>query len=237
MARNNPSLQAVRKVFLVDVPANIERDGRAHLIRTAREGIAQITKEQTARSGIAPDVEVYANQPGNANLESVRIPGPIVALFDYRREIVMKAIQALEAASPVQSGDYKLSHLIFLNGAVVDALPPKLKRGDVVHVANPIAYARRIEIGKTKSGRDFVIQVPNRIYERVAKGPAMRPYRNLVRVTFTYIDPMVAYTVRGKLASHYTSGKFGPAGKHFQKKRNQKPGSKVRAPALEIRVL
>ncbi len=247
MARNNPSLQAVRKMFLVDVPANLERDGKAHLIRTARAGIAQITAEQTTRAGgIAPDVTIYANAPGNTNLESVRIPGPIVGRWDYRREIATVALQALRRNSPKANaqtgatGDYERSHTILLNGALVPTLPASLARTDVITIFSPLPYARRIEIGKTKSGRRFVLQVEDRIYERTLKSEIAPRYRSVADLAFTYIPLPAgfednAHTIQGGLASHYTSGTFGPAGKHFQRKRRQQVGAPVRYPAIVIR--
>ena len=56
-----------------------------------------------------------------------------------------------------------------------ETIPP----ADEYVFINPVPYARRIEVGKTKSGRPFLIQVPNKIYERTAKdaraGSATRP--------------------------------------------------------------
>jgi hypothetical protein len=231
------SLAALRQTFLVDQPRATDAEAKALLVRVARDGIARITHEQTARAGIAPGVEAYANTPGNKALETVKLPGPIVARFDYRREIAVYGLDELRKASPVQSGNYVKNHVILLNGAEVDVLPANLAPGDVITLTNPVEYARRIEVGKTKSGRDFVLKVPNRIYERVAKNKLMPRYRNVARITFTYLELGGAYATKGKLASHYTAGTFGPAGRHFKRKRNQKAGTKVRAPAIEIRAL
>lgn len=246
MARDNASLKAVRKMILVDVPANLARDGKAHLIRTARTGIAQITQEQTARAqGIAPAVTAYANSPSNQNLESVRIPGPIVARFDYRREIAVVTLRALIKNSPKENaatgavGDYASSHTILLNGQKVDTLPANLALTDIITIFNPLPYARRLEIGKTKSGRRFVLQVEDRIYERTMKSEIAPRYRNVATLRFAYIPlpagfEAQAHQIKGKLASHYTSGTFGPAGKSFQRKRRQQKGTAVRCPAIVI---
>lgn len=231
------SLDALRRVFIVEQPKNIERDGRALLVQTARAGIAQITREQTNRAGIAPGVESYANRPGNAALETVRLPGPIVAKWDYRREIALETLAALRRASPVQSGAYRDAHEIQLNGVTVETLPANLAPGDEIRIVNAVPYARRIEVGKTKSGRDFVLQVEPRIYERVAKAQITPRYRNVAKITFTYALLPQAHVIKGGLASHYTVGTFGPAGKHGKRRRRQQVGGKVKAPCIVIRSL
>jgi hypothetical protein len=55
-----------------------------------------------------------------------------------------------------------------------------------VVISNPVPYARKIEIGKTRSGRPFVIQVPPRIYERAAMALRSK-YRNVASIRFTYM--------------------------------------------------
>jgi hypothetical protein len=229
------SLAALRQVFEVRQPRKMETDAKAFLIRVARRGIARITQEQTGRAGVVPSVETYANTPANRNIDSVKLPGPIVARFDYRREIALFTLEALRKASPVVSGKYRNSHTILLNGQQVDVLPQNIPASAVITIVNPVPYARRLEIGKTESGRDFVIRVPNRIYERTAKQVVLPRYRRSADIRFTYIDLAGAHTVRGGLTSHYTVGEFGPAGKHRKRKRSQRVGSNVRAPAIEIR--
>ena len=98
------SLNALRQTLLVRQPRKIDTDGKEFLARVARRGIAKITREQTARMGVMPGVESYANTPANRNLESVRLPGPIIAKFDYRREVALFALDELRKASPVTSG-------------------------------------------------------------------------------------------------------------------------------------
>lgn len=44
-------------------------------------------------------------------------------------------------------------------------------------------YARKIEFGKTESGRDFVISVPNHIYERVAED-ARTKFRDVADIAY-----------------------------------------------------
>lgn len=237
------SLNAIRQVFMVDQKQRTEKDAKALLVRLSKDGIARIRTTQAARAGIVPGVEVRVNGAMGKAIDQVGLPGPIEALFDYRREIAEVGLVALIQASPRQSGAYANAHTVLLNGRSVPDLPANLGRGDVVTLVNPIVYARRIEIGKTKAGRKFVLQVPDRIYERVAKNVLMPRYRDVARIEFTYIDLEGAYITKGKLASHYQidetrkrGSKLGAAGTKKRRRRNQKPGTPVRYPAITIRM-
>lgn len=229
------SLDALRRTVTVDWKAAREQDSRQHLIAVARQGNAETVAQQSRRMGIPPSVEQYANAPGNPNIDAVKLPGPIVFIYDYRREIAEFTLGALYKASPVRSGLYLQSHMIWLNGRPVEYLPAQLDQSDEIMIANPVPYARRLEIGKTKSGRDFVLQVPNRIYEHVAKQIVLPRYRNVARVTFGYATLPDSYKVKGRLSSHYGTGKSaGARGGGVMRKRNQKPGEPIRAPAIFI---
>jgi len=223
------SLQALRQTITVGWKNLTEEQARHHLVNTARQGIAGILNEQTATVGARPSAIVYANTPGNSNLETVKLPGPIVAIFDQRPAIVKMALEELRNASPVVSGLYRNSHIILLNGTQIDALPANLSASDQIVLTNPVPYARRIEIGKTKAGRDFTISVPNRIYERVAKNKLLPRFRNVANISFGYVELSGAYKIQGRLSSHYSIG----GGK--LRKRRQQVGKNVQAPAIFIR--
>lgn len=237
------SLQAIRQVFTVQQPRKIAEDGKALLVRVARNGIAKIKAEQFARAGVAPGVEVKVNGSAGKQIDQVNVPGPIEAIFDYRHEIAEVGLVALIQASPRQSGDYANAHTILLNRKAVPQLPANLARGDVITLVNPIVYARRLEIGKTKAGRKFVLQVPDRIYERVAKNVLMPRYREVADIQFGYVELEGAYITKGKLAPHYLiaekrkrGSKLGEAGTQKRRKRNQQAGTTVKYPAITIRV-
>lgn len=185
------AIQAFRRTVTVDWPKGMESAAKAMLIKTAREGHAAIMSKQGN-----PAFEVYANRPGNPNIESVVLPGPIVYKYSNIRSIVELALDELRKASPVVSGDYARSHMLFVNGMKVETLPTDIKPSDEIMIANPVPYARRIEIGKTKAGRDFVVQVPNRIYERVVKNVLAARYRNVAKITFGYVTVPEAYRYR-----------------------------------------
>lgn len=233
------ALAALRHTVTVDWKNQTEEQAKRHLINTAKFGIAGILNEQTITVGVRPIATVYANRPGNPDLESVKLPGPIVALFDHRPAIVKMAMEALRTASPVDSGRYRDSHMILLNGVRVTSLPQSLKAADEIVITNPVPYARRIEIGKTKTGRDFVLQVPNRIYERVAKNKLLPKFRNVADVSFAYLTLTGAHVIQGGLSSHYltTVGSVGKGLRQVRRKRRQAKGRAIQAPAIFIRPL
>ena len=94
----------------------------------------------------------------------------------------------LIARSPVVSGGYRDSHALYGDGKPLMAASA-VSPDAVVPVAeeysftNTVPYARKIELGQTRAGRDFVIQVPNRIYERVAEDARQR-FRGLAEIRY-----------------------------------------------------
>jgi hypothetical protein len=99
----NASLAAFKRTVTVNWPKHQEAQAKNLLIKTAQDGHKKIMAEQSARSGIAPQFEAYANTPGKP-IEAVILPGPIVYRYRYLREVVLVALKELEQASPVQSG-------------------------------------------------------------------------------------------------------------------------------------
>ncbi len=216
----------------IEWPKTAETDAREHLVRFAREGHDRIMREQTARAGFAPQWDAYANTPANTNIETVKLPGPIVYRYRYINEVVFETIRALQAASPVDSGEYRDSHFAWVNGYKVNIeRNSELKRGDEVFVANTVPYARRLEVGKTDSGRPFVIQVEPDIYKRVMKTVLVPKYGKVVEFRHGYVTLPNAWIIKGRLGPTYllASGKA--------RKRRQQIGEKVRAPAIFIGLL
>lgn len=229
---NRAAAEAIRKKITIDWPRIQDEQAKKLLIRTAKEGNAETLREQRQRNGYTPDFIAYANTPSNTNIDAVIIPGPIVFTYRYHREIISEALRELRAASPFVSGDYIRSHLLFVNGVQFDELP-QVKSGDVVMIANTQPYARRLEIGKTKSGRAFILQVPDRIYERVARNLKSR-YRQVAQITFGYTDLPGSFIARGKLSPTY--GVMGKGGSVSQRARRQRTGA-IRYPSIKIEVM
>jgi len=222
------ALQALRRKVTIDWPQQIQTDGKALLLRAAREGHARIMREQTARAGVIPEFDAYANNPGNDNLDSVRLPGPIVYRYRYRREVMLAAKELLEKGSPVDSGAYKRSHARYDDRQPTSWNAP-MRPGVSILISNPVPYARRLEIGKTESGRNFLISKPNRLYERTAKQLQAR-YRNVAKITFGFVTLPGAHVIKGGLGASYSAG-----GRRRQ--RRQRKGSEAPSPAIFIEMI
>lgn len=226
------SLQAFKRTVTVAWPKHRDDAAKELLLRTAREGHAKTMQEQTSRGGIAPTFTAYANTPGNSNLETVKLPGPIVYRYSYFREVVFTAIGWLEANSPVEKGDYRRGHTVFLNGVALDsAIDGEYAPGDDIMIVNTVPYARKLEVGKTESGRDFLISVPNRIYERASNALSKR-FGNLAKIHVEFVRVSNAYTLKQDQQSRRM--KDGRWKYDRKQRRDRVAGSEVTYPALII---
>lgn len=221
------ALQGFRRTVTITWPANAKEDARKALVRIAKAGHQKIMAEQQVRSGYAPDFDFYANYQGNRNLDSVVLPGPIVYNYRYFREILDAALKLLRDASPVQSGLYRDSHTLYLNGAPITGSVPNIRAEDEIFVSNPVPYSRRLEVGRTKSGAPFVKQVGPNIYERVRQKLIAR-FGKVASFSLIYITVPNAHVISGGLSSHYL-GKG-----NVRRKRRQKVGAAVQSPAIMI---
>jgi hypothetical protein len=166
-------------------------------------------------------------------LESVRpAGGEIDVEWDVVSDVLIWIGQTLRDRSPVVSGEYRDSHTLFADGdevSVGDVIPPASSYTFI----NTTPYARKIEIGKTESGRDFVIQVPNRIYERTGQDAQAR-FGNIAKITTGF----EAAPSGSALALDQKSRSFGARGRRVSPR--QRPdrvaGSAVTVPAIYIEI-
>lgn len=124
--------------------------------------------------------------------------GKIVFEFEFLGDVLQWIMLALVERSPKRSGRYRAGHKLFADGREIDA-------GGTAPLAreyaftNYLPYARRLEVGKTESGRDFLVSVPNRIYERTAKDARSR-FGNIAKIGITY---------RGVAGGGFVGGRAG----------------------------
>jgi hypothetical protein len=111
------------------------------------------------------------------------------------------------------------------------------RRGDVLAreytFINMVPYARRIEIGKTKSGRSFALQVENRIYERTAKD-AKAKFGKAADIQFGYRESVGAYSLKQDQVSRYFIG-----GRIYHAptiRKDRAKGTAVSTPAIIVRL-
>lgn len=216
------ALNAIRRELPIWVKGVGER-ARKQFVDKALGEHNKILADQMARSGYMPKWEGFGDVKGRPVENAQRL---IVFKYRYDLEVIRLIVKALQDASPVDSGRYKQSHQLYLDGVPVPLNTP-IRRGQEVMIANPVVYARRLEVGKTTSGRDFLVSKPNKIYERVSKQFGER-YRNAVKLTFGYVTMPQAYIIKGKLPSHYAIDSIGLK----MRKRRQEVGKPVRAPAI-----
>jgi hypothetical protein len=126
----------------------------------------------------------------------------------------------LRARSPVVTGAYRDAHALYGDGRMLMAASDITADSDVPEAkeysfSNTMPYSRKIEFGKTADGRDFVLQVPNRIYERVAQDARAR-----------FPDVQIAYEMRAVIDAVQTPQRAA---------RRQHNVSEVRYPSIVVR--
>lgn len=163
----------------------------------ARGEIDKIDKENARVIGSTVPKTITVNGRQGAPLESANPDrGIIVADWQLIDDVLQWIFATLRARSPRLSGEYIRSHKLYADGAECDPQRPPIAKEYTF--LNLVPYSRKIEIGKTKSGRDFVIQVENRIYERTAND-AKAKFGNVAKIRSTFSS-----TVGGKARADRT---------------------------------
>jgi hypothetical protein len=150
----------------------------------AREEIAEGDEINRKALGTVPPRTITVDGKEGAPLESVKPDhGRIIIEWQLVGDVVQWIFATLRARSPRVSGAYLKGHKVYADGVEVDPTKPPLAAEYTF--LNIVPYTRKIEIGKTKAGRDFVIRVENRIYERTARDANAR-FGNVAKISFTY---------------------------------------------------
>jgi hypothetical protein len=134
-----------------------------------------------------------------AALDAVRPDGTILFAWQYLAEVAEDTLGALENRSPHHSGAYILGLRVYVNGSETELAEINSDTREVRIVAT-VPYARRLEVGKRKSGGPFVLQVRPHIVEQTAI-VARKLYGSLADIRFGYVDLTNAYHLRTS-ASH-----------------------------------
>jgi len=153
----------------------------------------------------------------------------LIFRFLPMQDIVAFAIETLRSLSPVGQGSdphpglYRDSHLVFLNGHVVQDVGA-FKIGDQINISNPVPYARKLEIGNGK------MQAPLHVYEDAALIVAGR-YGNRAGIKFVFMP------VRFGDVSAYAHSLVGQTSARQRRGGNPKGYADwlARQPALEIK--
>jgi hypothetical protein len=223
------STKLIRRIVTVDWPKDMQDDAKAVLISVAQTGHLKIMRD-AATQGLEPTWEAYANSPGNSDLQSVRLPGPIVYNYRYLSELIQFALDELYRQSPAVSGAYRDSHAIYVNDQPQGhTIPKTINRGDRIYISNPVPYARRLEVGRTESGRAFLISVPNRIYSRVTELTKAEG-KGRAKVSMRFVD-IGAWTLKADQPSRYRTTR-GTYRTSPRQRLDRVTGSAVTSPAI-----
>lgn len=206
-----------------DIAAMISRDLSVHEQQKAaadfaRQGIDEARAKNRQIMGRDPPLTISVDGRIGGSLESVRPNGGvIIAEFELIEGVLQFIGDELVKRSPVVSGAYRSGHTLFVDGLEV-TLGGRIPFGEEYVFANSVPYARKIEVGKTESGRAFVIQVPNRIYERVARD-ARSQFRDVADIKFAFREFVGAYRLRRSVGRRH----------------DRQSGSPVQSPAIIVR--
>ncbi len=212
----DPVERSVEAIVRADLDAAAK--GR-ELADFVAEGIAEADAANAAVLGQVPPRTITVDGRQGAALESVNPDGgSIVVEYELVGDVLRWIAEKLIERSPQVSGAYRKGHELFADGAQV-AIGGEIPQASEYVFLNAVPYARKIEVGKTESGRDFVIQVPNRIYERTATDARAR-FGNLADIQFAYREPTTAYRLKRSVG----------------RRKARQAGAAVQAPAIIVRL-
>lgn len=179
-------IDPIERKTAVDVRNDIDVQAQKKAIADYVE--SEIVKAQAKDAqvfGYLPPFTITVDGREGASLDSVNPDGGnIIVEFELVAGVLAWIAQTLLDRSPVLSGAYRKGHMLFADDTLVDAFGT-VPMADEYVFTNSVPYARKIEVGKTESGRDFTIQVPNRIYERTAND-ARAKFGNQAKISFTF---------------------------------------------------
>jgi hypothetical protein len=197
-AKIDPVEKVTAATLRADMTAPEQRRAAADFVRV---GIAEADSINRQILGRLPPRTITVDGREGAALETVNPDGgQIIVEYDVGLVDAVRFIaETLVQRSPRRSGKYIAGHTLFADG-METTIGGTIPNAEEYTFLNTVPYARKIEIGKTKSGRAFVIQVPNRIYERAATAARSR-FGNQAQISFTYRgafggDRVPAITVR-----------------------------------------
>lgn len=122
----------------------------------------------------------YVDGIEGAAEETVRPNGVILYTYERMAEVVQYAMEVLFDLSPVDSGEYRSAHELFIGGLGARDLK-NFSSGMEVSITNRVPYSRKIELGT------MTMRVPGSslVYQQ-ARRRIVNRYGRMVEVNFTY---------------------------------------------------
>lgn len=150
-------------------------DFRKHHAEVAREEKARVIREA---GGSVPLVKTFVDGREGASEDSVKLYGVITYTFGYVREIAAFIMAKLREFSPVDSGLYRDSHFMLVNGreaVSLDGIGPN----DEIAFSNTQPYSRKIEVAYKGW------YLPGHVYQRTVQAARAR-FGDVMFIEFTF---------------------------------------------------
>ncbi len=172
-------LDPLRKDFQIIVDDALSDKGKSAAIANFARIQLKDGQEINRRAlGRVPDHETYVDGRRSENLESVNPRnGMIVFEFDLNEDAFIWINEMLMKHSPVLTGQYRASHLFFVDGSQANPTEAQLIENEAYFI-NAVPYARKIERGLSN-------QAPDGVYQVIAD-MAKRRFSNSLRIQFSY---------------------------------------------------
>lgn len=162
----------------VVIARHLSPEARAtKLAAFAKEKLSEAQAAHRSARGTVPRHETIVDRRRGATVDSVRPDGEIIFEFELIRTVLVTIADMLAQASPVLTGEYRRSHILFADGqeTTPEKAPATAEEFAFVNVA---PYARRIEAGLSPAA-------PEGVYDVVAALAAKR-FGNIARIRFTF---------------------------------------------------
>lgn len=185
---------------------------RQKLAAFARQQLAEAQRDGSVPLGKNAHRTFVNGREGVAE-EQVKLPGPIVYVFNWLDPVVVFALAYLRNRAPKQSGRYRNSFFAMVNGAPVKQGTPIPANAEVV-ITNDQPYARKIDVGAMK------MTVPPHLFND-AYNAVRKEFRGLIKITVTHVSLSNAYRLRRQ-------------GRRQGRRRRDAPGTAITYPALVI---
>lgn len=165
-----------------DIALIIERDlspkgQSAALANFANQELARGQARNRSALGFVPPHRTFVDQSEGAPVESVKPNSTVVFEFELLETALAVIGEMLVKASPVKSGRFQRSHLLFADGVEVEPgrIPPNAEEYAFL---SSVPYARKLERGLSP-------QAPDGVWHATAVLAARR-YGNIARIRFGF---------------------------------------------------
>ena len=183
-------LQPAELRFPIAMQANLAAV-KQELIQTALRESAKIINGKPRPSSFTRNVDGVRGAPETA----VKANGFIVYEFQYITEIVAYALQFLVERSPVDSGRYKRSWFVMVDGVRVSN-PKDIQPGSIIMISNDQPYSRKIEVGHMR------MSVPHGVVDD-ASVAVNHVFGNMIKASVGFVDLPGGYVLKGRFRRGY----------------------------------